>query len=77
MEQFLFNLAAPVLTGVLGLMSWFLKGSIDRVATLEEKYNTLHDHYVKKMDFVRFEDKIEKQLNRIEAKIDKQVLKDL
>lgn len=76
MEQFLFNLAAPVLTGVLGLMSWFLKGAVDRVTTLEDKYNALHEHYVKKMDFVRFEDKIEKQLNRIEAKIDKQVLKD-
>lgn len=77
MEQFLWNFGPPIVTGVLGIMGWFLKGALDKVTQLEEKYDLLHEHYVKKTDFVRFEDRIQKQLDRIENKIDKQVLKGL
>ena len=71
MEQFLFNLAAPVLTGVLGLMSWFLKGAVDRVTQLEEKYNSLHEYYVKRDDFHDLKKDMKDGFARIEDKLDK------
>ena len=52
-------------------MGWFLKGSLDRVNELEDKYNTWHEYYVKQTDFKDFKTELWKRLDELKSEIRK------
>lgn len=60
-----------VLGGLLAVTGFFLRGALDRLSSIEEKYNGLHEYYVKKDDFEKFEEQLWKRFDRLEIKLDR------
>jgi len=56
--------------GLVTLLTYFLKGVMDQVKTMEKKLNELPEKYVVKDDFRIFEDSLFTRLDRIETKLD-------
>lgn len=71
LEKMVYDGFTWVLGGIITLMSWFLKGALDRLTTVEEKYNTLHDLYVKKDDFKDFKEELWHRLDEIKQQVNK------
>ena len=60
-----------VLTALLTMLGFFLKGTIERQKQLEDRYNNLHDIYVKKDDFREFKEELWKRLDDMKEEIKK------
>lgn len=56
--------------GLVTLLTYFLKGVMDKVNDQEQRLNNLHNQYVKRDDFSSFKDELWKRFDRIETKLD-------
>jgi hypothetical protein len=63
------DFAVWLLGGLVSIVGWFVKENVDRIANIEEKYNSLHEHYVKKNDFEKFEDQLWRRFDKLEDKL--------
>lgn len=58
-------------SGVVGLLAWFLKGTMDEIKDHRVELSTMHERYVKKDDFKDFKEELWLKLDDL-----KQQLKD-
>lgn len=57
--------------GVVGIITWFLKGTMDEIKEHRSQLSTMHERFVKKDDFREFKDELWEKLDDL-----KQQLKD-
>lgn len=50
---------------IVSVLGFFLKSTYDRQAALEQKYNDLHDIYVKQHDFKEFKTELWRRLDEL------------
>lgn len=60
-----------VIGGLLSVIGFFVKSNYDRQNALEDKYNSLHEIYVKKDDFREFKEELWKRLDDMKEEIKK------
>lgn len=60
-----------VLGGLVLVIGFFLKGTVDRQTVLEEKVNNLHETYVKKDDFKEFKEELWHRFDELKEEIKK------
>ena len=56
---------STVLSGVIGVISYFLKGTIDRLKSCETAIAQIKEDYITKEDFFREQGKTDRKLDRI------------
>lgn len=55
--------------GLIMILGYFLKGTMDKLHEHEALLNTMHERYVKKDDFKEFKDELWQKLDDLKAQI--------
>lgn len=70
MEAFV-DVVLFVFGGLLAVIGFFVKSNYDKQTALEEKFNNLHEVYVKKDDFKDFKEELWRRFDELKEEIRK------
>lgn len=55
--------------GCVGIIAWFLRGTMDEIRDHRELLATMHERFVKKDDFKEFKEELWQKLDDLKAQI--------